>query len=107
MPSVRRRFSATPQEQTTMGLTDLLKDKIEKQLDSWSADLDAAEKKARAKEAKAELDAADAQLEQDMLGKVSELKDKIAEGRSYLQELLGGGDDKAEEIEKKYSKLNS
>jgi hypothetical protein len=89
-----------------MSLTDLLKDKIEKQLDSWGADLDAAEKKAKAKEAKADLDAADAQLEQDILGKVSELKDKISEGRNYLEELLGGDDDKAEEVEKKYSKLN-
>ena len=56
-------------------------------------------------EAKAELDAADAQLEQDLLGKVSELKDKIAEGRNYLEELLGGDDDKAEEVEKKTGRV--
>lgn len=88
-----------------MSLTDLLKDKIQKQLDSWSADLAAAQKKAQAKEARAELDAADAQLEQTILGKVGELQEKIDRGRSYLEELLSGDEDKAEEIEKKYAKL--
>jgi exonuclease VII large subunit len=84
---------------------DLLKDKIEKQLDSWNADLDAAEKKAKAKEARAELDAADAQLEQKLLARVSDLKDKMTEARNYLEELLGGDDNKAKEVEKKYAKL--
>lgn len=88
-----------------MGLTDLLKDKIEKQLESWQADLDAAEVKARAREAKAEAEAADAKLEKEVLGKINELKEKIAQGSIYLEELLGGDDDRAEEIEKKYRKL--
>jgi len=39
------------------------------------------------------------------MGLTDLLKDKIAEGRNYLEELLGGDDDKAEEVEKKYSKL--
>lgn len=89
-----------------MSLAELLKEKIEKQLDSWNADLEAAEVKARAKEKKAELDAADAQFEQELLGKISDLKDKISEGRGYLAELLETADEKAEEIKEKYAKLD-
>ena len=88
-----------------MSLADLMKEKIEKQLDSWSADLEAAESKAKAKEAKAEKDAADAQLEKEILGKIGDLKDKISEGRAYLEELLGGDDDTAEKVKSKYDKL--
>jgi len=89
-----------------MSLAELLKEKIEKQLDSWNADLEAAEVKARAKEKKAELDAADAQFEQELLGKISDLKDKISEGRGYLAELLEAADEKAEEIKEKYANLD-
>lgn len=89
-----------------MSLADLLKEKIEKQLDSWSADLEAAEGKAQAKEKKAELDAADAQFEKELLGKIGDLRDKISEGRAYLEELLDAADDKAEELKKKYAKLD-
>ena len=45
-----------------MSFADLLKEKIEKQIESWSADLDAAEAKARAREVKAESAKADAEL---------------------------------------------
>ena len=89
-----------------MSLSDLLKEKIEKQIESWSADLEAAEVKARAKEARAEKDVADAQFEKEVLGKISDLKDKIAEGRAYLEELLGGDDETAERIKGKYDKLD-
>lgn len=89
-----------------MSLADLMKEKIEKQLDSWGADLEAAESKAKAKEAKAEKDAADAQFEKELLGKIGDLKDKISEGRAYLEELLGGDDDTAEKVKSKYDKLS-
>ena len=94
------------QEANNVSITSLLKEKIEKKIDSWSADLEAAEVKAKAKEAKAESDVADAQLEQEVLGKIGELKDKIAEARNYLDELLDAGDDRARELEEKVSRLD-
>ncbi len=89
-----------------MSIASLLREKIEKKVDSWSAELEAAEVKAKAKEARAESEAADAQLEQEILGKISALKDKIVEGRKYLEELLDDDDDKARELEKKVSELD-
>ena len=89
-----------------MSITSLLKEKIEKKIDSWSADLEAAEVKAKAREAKAESEVADAQFEGEVLGKIGDLKDKIAEGRKYLEELLEDDDDKASELEEKLSRLD-
>ncbi len=89
-----------------MALAELLREKIEKQIDRWSKELDAAESKARAKQAKAESDKADAELEKEILGKISDLRDKIGEGRRYLEELLEGDDDKAEKLRKKYADLD-
>ncbi len=88
-----------------MGFSDLLRESIEKQIERWSTELDAAESRARAKQAKAEADKADADLEKEILGKIGELRDKISEGRRYVEELLDSDDDKAAKVEKEYSKL--
>ena len=47
-------------------------------------------------EAKAEV--AGAELEEELLGKVNQLKEKIGEGKAYLQELADASDDRVEEI---------
>ena len=84
-----------------MSITDLLKDKMEKQLTSLNEQLEAAEAQAKAKKAAAEADAANAELEQELLGRVHELKEKMKEGQAYLAELADAGEDKAEEIKAK------
>ena len=88
-----------------MGIMDLMREKIEKQLAAYDEQLQAAEAEARAKKARAEAEVAGAELEEQLLGKVNELKDKIAEGQAYLQELADAGEDKAEEIKGKLSRF--
>ena len=84
-----------------MSITDLLKDKMEKQLTSLNEQLEAAEAQAKAKKAAAEADAANAELEQELLGRVNELKEKMKERQAYRAELADAGEDKAEEIKAK------
>ena len=84
-----------------MSLMDLLKQKVEKQLAAYNEQLEAAEAKANARKAQAEADVAGAELEQQFLSRVNELKDKMAEGQAYLEELRDSGDEKAEEIRAK------
>lgn len=84
-----------------MGITDLLRDKVEKQLAAMNERLEAAEAEARARKAEAEADAAGAELQEELLSKVNDLKDRIAEGQAYLVELADAGDEKAEEIRAK------
>lgn len=84
-----------------MSLIDLLKEKVEKQLAAYDEQLEAAQAKAKARKARAEADAADAELEQQLLAQVNDIKDKMAEGQAYLQELTEAGEDKAEEIKGK------
>ena len=81
-----------------MSLIDLLKEKLEKQLAAYDEQLEAAQAKAKAKKAQAEADVAGAQLEQQFLTEINDIKDKMAEGQAYLQELAEAGEDKAEEI---------
>ena len=84
-----------------MALLDLLKEKIEKQLDAYDEQLEAAQADAKAKKAKAEADVAGAQLEEEFLSQINDLKDKIAEGQAYLNELAEAGEDTADELKAK------
>jgi hypothetical protein len=84
-----------------MSLIDLLKEKVEKQMAAYDEQLEAAQAKAKAKKAQAEADVAGADLEEQFLTQVNDIKDKIAEGQAYLKELADAGEDKAEEIKAK------
>ena len=90
-----------------MSLNDLLKEKVEKQMAAYDVQLEAAQAKAKAKKAKAESDAAGAELEQQFLAEVNDIKDKMAEGQVYLQELADAGEDKADEIKSKITSFFS
>lgn len=90
-----------------MSLIDLLKEKVEKQMAAYDVQLEAAQAKAKAKKAKAESDAAGAELEQQFLAEVNDIKDKMAEGQVYLQELADAGEDKADEIKSKITSFFS
>ena len=84
-----------------MSLIDLLKDRVEKQMAAYDEKLEAAEAGAKARKAQAEADVAGAELEQQILGEVNQLKDKLAEGQAFLQELADAGDEKADELKSK------
>jgi len=86
-----------------MGLADSLKETIEKQMNAVSEKLAAAEAQAKAKKARAEADVAGAELEGELLGNLNELKEKLAKGQAYLEELAEAGDEKAEQIKAKIS----
>ncbi len=88
-----------------MSLIDLLREKVEKQVAAVDEQLQAAEAEARAKKARAEADVAGAELEEELLGRVNELKDKLAQGQAYLQELADAGDDKIDEMKERISRL--
>ena len=88
-----------------MSLIDLMKEKVEKQLAAYDEQLEAAQAKAKAKKAQAEADVAGAQLEQQFLTEINDIKDKMAEGQAYLQELAEAGEDKAEEIKLKVARF--
>ncbi len=88
-----------------MSLIDLLREKVEKQVAAVDEQLQAAEAEARAKKARAEADVAGAELEEELLGRVNELKDKLAQGQAYLQELADAGDDKIDEMKDRISRL--
>jgi len=90
-----------------MELGKLLRDKIERQLDSWNAEIESAEAKAKAKHAEAESDAAAAELEVELWGRVNDLKQKVKKGRKYLDDLVDAGDEKVDRIRKKASELFS
>lgn len=86
-----------------MDLRKLLTDKIQKQLDSWNAEIDASEAKAKARYAQAEAEAADAELEKELWARVNELKKKVQSGREYLDDLKDAGAEKTEQIKRKVS----
>jgi hypothetical protein len=86
-----------------MSLIDLLKEKVEKQMAAYGEQLDAAQAKAKAKKAQAEADVAGADLEEQFLTQVNDIKDKMTEGQAYLKELAETTEDKAEEIKAKAS----
>ena len=84
-----------------MSLIELLKEKVEKQIAAYDQQLEAAQAKAKARKAKAEADVAGADLEEQFLSQVNDIKDKMAEGQAYLKELADAGEDKADEIKAK------
>ncbi|MDG1946045.1 MAG: hypothetical protein P8J17_17425 [Halioglobus sp.] len=86
-----------------MSLIELLKEKVEKQMAAYDEQLEAAQAKASAKRAQAEADAAGADLEEQFLTQVNDIKNKMADGQAYLKELADAGEDKAEEIKAKAS----
>ena len=86
-----------------MSLIDLVKEKIEKQMAAYDEQLEAAQAKAKAKKAQAQADVAGADLEEQFLTQVNDIKDKMAEGQAYLKDLADAGEDKAEEIKAKAS----
>ncbi len=86
-----------------MSIADLLRERIEKQLAAMDEKLEAAEAEARARKAQAESDRAGAELQEELLGKVNELKDQIAAGQAYLKELADAGDEQAELLKAKIS----
>jgi chromosome segregation ATPase len=88
-----------------VSITDLMKDKLEKQLGALNEKLEAAEAEAKARKAAAEADAAGAELEKELLGKVNDLKDKLAEGQAYLAELADSGEEKADEIKARIARF--
>ena len=88
-----------------MDLRRLLSEKIEKQIESWNAEIEAREAKARARHAEAEAEAADAELEKELWARVNELKEKVKQGRRYLDELVDAGDEKLERIKARVSDL--
>ncbi|CAA0116791.1 Uncharacterised protein [Halioglobus japonicus] len=84
-----------------MSLIDLLKEKVEKQMAAYDEQLEAAQAKAKARKAQAEADVAGADLEEQFLIQVNDIKEKLSEGQAYLKELADAGEDKAEEIKAK------
>lgn len=86
-----------------MKLIDLLKQKVEKQMAAYGEQLEAAQSKAKAKKAQAEADVAGADLEEQFLIQVNNIKDKMAEGQAYLKELTEAGEDKVEEVKTKFA----
>jgi hypothetical protein len=84
-----------------MSLIELMKEKLEKQLAAYDEQLESAQAEAKAKKAQAEADVAGAELEQQLLNRINDLKDKMAEGRAYLHELAEAGDEKSDEIKAK------
>lgn len=86
-----------------MSLIDLLMQKVEKQMAAYDEQLEAAQSKARARKAQAEADVAGADLGEQFLIRVNDIKDKMAEGQAYLKELAEVGEDKAEEIKAKFA----
>ncbi len=89
----------------SVSIGDLLREKVEKRLAALNEQLQAAEAEAKAKKARAEADAVDAELEQEMYARVNELKEKLAEGQVYLQDLADAGEDKAEQLKASINKF--
>jgi len=88
-----------------MALIELLKEQVEKRIESWNTQIDAAEAKARARQAAAEADASSAELEQELWAKAQDLRQKVDEGRAFLDELARAGEDRAEQLKAKLRKL--
>ncbi len=88
-----------------MSLIDLLKEKLEKQMAVYNEELDAAQAEAKARKARAEADVAGADLEEQFLTQVKDIKGKMAEGQAYLKELAEANDEKAAALKAKISKF--
>ena len=88
-----------------MSLADLLREQLEKRIESWNSQIDAAEAKAKARQAKAEADASSAVLEQELWAKAQDLRDKVNQGRAFLDELADAGEARTEQLKAKLRKL--
>ena len=88
-----------------MSLSELLKEQLEKRMESWNRQIDAEEAKARARQAAAGADASSAELEQQLWANAQELRAKVQEGKNFLDELTRSGEDKAEQFKAKLRKL--
>ncbi len=88
-----------------MSLADLLREQLEKRIESWNSQIDAAEAKAKARQAKAEADASSAELEQELWAKAQDLRDKVNQGRAFLDELADAGEAHAEQLKAKLRQL--
>lgn len=88
-----------------MDLRALLKEKIERQISSWNAEIESAEAQAKARQAEAESEAADAELEKELWSRVKDLRDKVEEGRRYLGDLADAGEDQVDKIKGKIASL--
>lgn len=88
-----------------MSLAELLREQLEKRIESWNTQIDAAEAKARARHAAAEADAASAELEQEMWNRAQDLREKVRQGRDYLDELARAGEDRAEQLKARLREL--
>ncbi|MEH6581480.1 MAG: hypothetical protein V7754_06050 [Halioglobus sp.] len=88
-----------------MSLIELLKENVGKRLAAYDEQLEAAQAKAKARKARAEADVAGAELEQQLLTEINDIKNKMAEGQAYLQELADAGEDKADEIKLKVARF--
>ena len=88
-----------------MSLTDLLREQLEKRIESWNTQIDAAEAKARARQAEAEADASSAELEQELWARAQDLRAKVKEGKAYMDELAQAGEDKTEQLKAKLRQL--
>jgi hypothetical protein len=88
-----------------MSLVESLKDQLEKRIASWNTEIEAAEARAKARHAEAEADAASAEFEQELWAKVRKLKQKVSEGKTWLEELPEAGEDRLDRIREKLRKL--
>ena len=81
-----------------MSIASQLREQLEKQLALANERLNAAQAEAKAKKAQAEADMASAELEEEVLQTISDLRARVEQGQAYLQELLEAGDEKAGEL---------
>lgn len=86
-----------------MSIAEQLREKLAKQLAAADERLNAAQAEAKAKKAEAEADVAGAELEEELLGRVNQLKEKLVEGKAYLEELADASDDRVDEIKARIS----
>jgi hypothetical protein len=92
-------------EPGTMELKALIRDKIEKQIASWNAEIESAEAKARARHAEAQAEVADAELEKELWERANDLKEKVKASRKYLGDLADAGEEQAEKIRARFASL--
>lgn len=88
-----------------MSLAEMLREQLEKRIESWNTQIDAAEAKAKARQAAAEADASSAEIEQELWAKAQDLREKVNEGKAYLDELAQAGEDKTEQLKAKLRSL--
>jgi uncharacterized protein involved in exopolysaccharide biosynthesis len=75
-----------------------LQERLAKQIALADERLNAAQAEAKARKAQAEADVASAELEEELLGQVNALRDKIEEGQNYLKELADAGEDQVQDL---------